>query len=171
DDLDKLLENIQRKRGDNVVIPFNGDVKECVSSLEATSMIPTHGRGCSTDSFQICQSQLMVARKLLSQVCAIADSGSQCLDLGRFSKVDFLIIVPRSEVLVHQTLHRIKLSGVLTDLGLEESACANQRADRYVLRLDGDVQSKFDAFMRKVKQNPYTLFVLIHDNSHVDLTR
>ncbi|KAG8571101.1 hypothetical protein GDO81_011524 [Engystomops pustulosus] len=170
DDLDKLLENIQRKRGDNVVIPFNGDVKECVSSLEATSMIPTHGRGCSTDSFQICQSQLMVARKLLSQVCAIADSGSQCLDLGRFSKVDFLIIVPRSEVLVHQTLHRIKLSGVLTDLGLEESACANQRADRYVLRLDGDVQSKFDAFMRKVKQNPYTLFVLIHDNSHVDLT-
>ncbi|XP_056377659.1 GREB1-like protein isoform X2 [Hyla sarda] len=172
DDLDKLLEKIQRKRGDNVIIPFNGDVKECVSSLEAAGMIPTLGKssGCSTDSFQICQSQLMVARKLLSQVCAIADSGSQCLDLGRFSKVDFLIVIPRSEVLVQQTLHRIRLSGVLADLGLEESAFANQRADKYVLRLDGDVQAKFDAFMRKVKQNPYTLFVLIHDNSHVDLT-
>lgn len=170
DDLDKLLEKIQRKRGDNVVIPFNGDVKECVSSPEAASMIPTQSRGCSTDGFQICQSQLIVARKLLSQVCAIADSGSQCLDLGRFSKVDFLIVVPGSEVLVQQTLQRIRLSEVLTDLGLEESACANQRADKYVLRLDGDVQAKFDAFMRKVKQNPYTLFVLIHDNSHVDLT-
>ncbi|XP_075682477.1 GREB1-like protein [Rhinoderma darwinii] len=170
DDLDKLLEKIQRKRGDNFVVPFNGDVKECVSSREAVSMIPTQGRGCNTDGFQICQSQLMVARKLLSQVCAIADSGSQCLDLGRFSKVDFLIVIPRSEVLVQQTLHRIRLSGVLTDLGLEESACANQRADKYVLRLDGDVQAKFDVFMRKVKQNPYTLFVLIHDNSHVDLT-
>ncbi|XP_044150404.1 GREB1-like protein isoform X3 [Bufo gargarizans] len=170
DDLDKLLERIQKKRGDNVIIPFNGGVKECVSSMEAASMIPTQGRGYSTDSLQICQSQLMVARKLLSQVCAIADSGSQCLDLGRFSKVDFLIVVPRSEVLVQQTLQRIRLSGVLTDLGLEDSACANQRADKCILRLDGDVQAKFDAFMRKVKENPYTLFVLIHDNSHVDLT-
>ncbi|KAM3928146.1 GREB1-like protein isoform 2-T3 [Leptodactylus fuscus] len=169
DDLDKLLEKIQRKRGDNVIIPFNGDVKECVSSLEAASMVPTLGRGCSIDNFEICQSQLMVARKLLSQVCAIADSGSQCLDLGRFSKVDFLIVVPRSEALVQQTLHRIRDSGVLTDLGLEESACANQRADKYVLRLDADFQPKFDAFLRKVNQNPYTLFVLIHDNSHVDV--
>ncbi|XP_073535238.1 GREB1-like protein isoform X2 [Phyllobates terribilis] len=170
DDLDKLLEKIQKKRGDNVVIPFNGDVKECISSLEAASMIPTQGRGCSTESFQIYQSQLMVARKLLSQVCVIADSGNQCLDLGRFSKVDFLIVVPRSEVLVQQTLNNIRLSGVLTDLGLEESACVNQQAEKYVLRFDGDVVAKFDAFMRKVKQNPYTLFVLIHDNSHVDLT-
>ncbi|KAG9478989.1 hypothetical protein GDO78_012584 [Eleutherodactylus coqui] len=170
DDLDKLLEKIQRKRGDNVVVPFNGDVKECVLSLEAASMTPTQGRGCITDSFQIYQSQLIVARKLLSQVCAIADSGSQCLDLGRFSRVDFLIVVPRSEVLVQQTLHRIRLSGVLTDLGLEESGYASQRADKYVLRLDGDIQAKFDAFVRKVKHNPYTLFVLIHDNSHVDLT-
>ncbi|XP_063779642.1 GREB1-like protein [Pseudophryne corroboree] len=170
DNLDRLLEKIQRKRGDNVIIPFNGDVKECVSSQEAVSMVPTQAKGCNTDSFQICQSQLMVARKLLSQVCAIADSGNQSLDLGRFSKVDFLIVVPRSEVLVSQTLQRIKLSGVLVDLGLEETACAHQRAEKYVLRLDGEVQAKFDAFMKKVKQNPYTLFVLIHDTSHVDLT-
>ncbi|XP_053323683.1 GREB1-like protein [Spea bombifrons] len=170
DDLDKLLDKIQHKRGDNVVIPFNGDVKDCVSSQEAASMVPTQGRGGSMDSFQIYRSQLMVARKLLSQVCAIADSGSQSLDLGRFSKVDFVIVVPRSEVLVQQTLQRIRLSGVLTDLGLEEGASACQRAEKYVLRLDGDTQAKFEAFVKKVKQNPYTLFVIIHDNSHVDLT-
>ncbi|XP_018427188.1 PREDICTED: GREB1-like protein [Nanorana parkeri] len=170
DDLDRLLEKIQRRRGDNVIIPFHGDVKECVSSQEAACMVPAHSRGCNTDNFQIYQSQLMVARKLLSQVCAIADSGSQSLDLGRFSKVDFLIVVPRSEILVQQTLQRIRQSGVVTDLGLEELAFAPQRAEKYVLRLDGDFQVKFDAFMKKVKQNPYTLFVLIHDNSHVDLT-
>lgn len=60
---------------------------------------------------------------------------------------------------------------MLTDLGLEDSAFTSQRAENYVLRLDGDFQAKFDVFMKKVKQNPYTLFVLIHDNSHVDLTR
>ncbi|KAM4689320.1 GREB1-like protein [Discoglossus pictus] len=170
DDLDKLLEKIQHKRGDNVVVPFNGDVKDCVSSQEASSMIPTQGRGCDAESFQIYQSQLMVARKLLSQVCTIADSGSQSLDLGRFSKVDFIILIPRSEILAQQTLWRIKLSGVLTDLGLEENVLAHQKADKYILRLDGDVLAKFEPFLKRVKQNPYTLFVLIHDNSHVDLT-
>lgn len=63
------------------------------------------------------------------------------------------------------------LKGVLVDLGIEDASSAHQRSDKYVVRLDGDVHGKMEAFMRKVKQNPYTLFVLIHDNSHVDLTR
>lgn len=61
--------------------------------------------------------------------------------------------------------------GVLVDLGLEENGTAYHRAEKYVVRLDNEIQSKFDLFMRKVKQNPYTLFVLVHDNAHVDLTR
>lgn len=63
------------------------------------------------------------------------------------------------------------LLGVLVDLGLEESGTAYQRAEKYVVQLDNEVQTKFDSFMRRVKQNPYTLFVLVHDNAHVDLTR
>lgn len=63
------------------------------------------------------------------------------------------------------------LPGVLVDLGIEDAYSAHQKSDRYVVRLDGDVHAKMEAFMKKVKQNPYTLFVLIHDNSHVDLTR
>uniref|UniRef100_A0A8C1HHH7 GREB1 like retinoic acid receptor coactivator n=1 Tax=Cyprinus carpio carpio TaxID=630221 RepID=A0A8C1HHH7_CYPCA len=122
------------------------------------------------DGFQIHPPQLSVARSLLSQVCAIADSGSQSLDLGRFCKVDFLILVPPSHVLVHQTVQRIQQSGVLIDLGIEEASLALQKSDKYVVRLDAEVHTKMEAFMRKVKQNPYTLFVLIHDNSHVDLT-
>ncbi|XP_028925448.1 GREB1-like protein isoform X3 [Ornithorhynchus anatinus] len=171
DNLDKLLEKMQQRRGDNVVTPFNGDVNECVPSQEAAAMLPIRSRGLEIDTFQIYQPQLTVARKLLSQVCAIADSGSQSLDLGHFSKVDFIIVVPRSEVLVQQTLQRIRQSGVLVDLGLEEIGTAYQRAEKYVVRLDNDIQTKFEVFMRRVKQNPYTLFVLVHDNSHVELTR
>ncbi|XP_029446967.1 GREB1-like protein isoform X3 [Rhinatrema bivittatum] len=170
DDLDKLLERIQQRRGDHVVVPFNGDVNDRILSLEAADMTPTPGIDPDAEIFQIYPPQLAVARKLLSQVCSIADSGSQSLDLGRFSKVDFLIVVPRSEVLVHQTLQRIRQSGVLIDLGLEEAGAAYQRAEKYIVRLDSDIQAKFETFMKRVKQNPYTLFVLVHDNSHVDLT-
>uniref|UniRef100_G1R543 GREB1 like retinoic acid receptor coactivator n=1 Tax=Nomascus leucogenys TaxID=61853 RepID=G1R543_NOMLE len=170
DDLDKLLEKMQQRRGDNVVTPFDGDLNECVSPQEAAAMIPTQNLDLDNETFQIYQPQLTVARKLLSQVCAIADSGSQSLDLGHFSKVDFIIIVPRSEVLVQQTLQRIRQSGVLVDLGLEENGTAHQRAEKYVVRLDNEIQTKFEVFMRRVKQNPYTLFVLVHDNSHVELT-
>lgn len=57
------------------------------------------------------------------------------------------------------------------DLGIEDTYSVQHKSDKYVVRLDGDVHAKMEAFMKKVKQNPYTLFVLIHDNSHVDLTR
>lgn len=77
--------------------------------------------------------------------------------------MNFLIIVLHSFV--------VFFSGVLVDLGIEDASSAHQKSDKYVVRLDGDVHAKMEAFMRKVKQNPYTLFVLIHDNSHVDLTR
>lgn len=65
----------------------------------------------------------------------------------------------------------VSLLGVLIDLGIEDASFALQKSDKYVVRLDTEVHTKMEAFMKKVKQNPYTLFVLIHDNSHVDLTR
>lgn len=82
-----------------------------VSCCVLFSFSNEHTLDLDVDTFQIYQPQLTVARKLLSQVCAIADSGNQSLDLGHFSKVDFIVIVPRSEVLVQQTLQRIRQSG------------------------------------------------------------
>ncbi|XP_062918734.1 GREB1-like protein isoform X1 [Mobula hypostoma] len=170
DNLDKFLDKFQQNRNNNVAIPFNGNVSEYIPSDEAAAVTSKQAVDSYTEVFQIHSPQLTVARKLLSQVCAIADSGMQNLDLGRFAKVDFTILVPPSEVLFHQTLQRIQHSGVLVDLGLEENNIADQRAEKYIIRLDHDFQNKFEAFMKKIKQNPYTLFVLIHDNSHVDLT-
>ncbi|XP_016097088.1 GREB1-like protein [Sinocyclocheilus grahami] len=170
DNMDKQLVRYQRKRKDRVVQPFQGHLTEYIHSQEAAAMVPESGPDLLSDGFQIHPPQLSVARSLLSQVCAIADSGSQSLDLGRFCKVDFLILVPPSHVLVHQTVQRIRQSGVLIDLGIEDASLALQKSDKYVVRLDAEVHTKMEAFMRKVKQDPYTLFVLIHDNSHVDLT-
>ncbi|XP_026229709.1 GREB1-like protein isoform X3 [Anabas testudineus] len=171
DNLDKQLVRYQRRRKGQVIQPFQGDVTDHIHSQEAASMSPPSVRAeLLSKVFQIYPAQLSVARSLLSQVCSIADSGSQNLDLGRFCKVDFLVLVPPSHVLVHQTAQRIRQSGVLVDLGIEDASSAYQKSDKYVVRLDGDVHAKMEAFMRKVKQNPYTLFVLIHDNSHVDLT-
>lgn len=55
--------------------------------------------------------QLAVARKLLSHVCAIADSSTQNLDLGSFEKVEFLISVPPSEVTFQQIVLHLWSSG------------------------------------------------------------
>uniref|UniRef100_A0A8C9SI56 GREB1 like retinoic acid receptor coactivator n=1 Tax=Scleropages formosus TaxID=113540 RepID=A0A8C9SI56_SCLFO len=162
DSLDRQLARLQRIRGKQ------GELDDGVHFQEAASMEPAPNP--MSDVFQIYPPQLNVARRLLSQVCSIADTDSQHLDLGRFSKVDFLILVPASQVLVHQTAHRVRQSGVLVDLGIEDPRSARQKSDKYVVRLDGDVHAKMEAFMKKVKQNPYTLFVLIHDNAHIDLT-
>lgn len=171
DNLDKQLVRYQRRRKGQVIQPFQGDVTDYIHSQEAASMSPPSGRAeLFSKVFQIYPAQLSVARSLLSQVCSIADSGTQNLDLGRFCKVDFLVLVPPSHILVHQTAQRIRQSGVLVDLGIEDASSAYQKSDKYVVRLDADVHTKMEAFMKKVKQNPYTLFVLIHDNSHVDLT-
>ncbi|KAL0966250.1 hypothetical protein UPYG_G00292930 [Umbra pygmaea] len=170
DNLDKQLVRYQRRRKGQVIQPFQGDVTDHIHSQEAANLVPASESELLSEVFQIHPPQLSVARSLLSQVCSIADSGSQSLDLGRFCKVDFLVLVPPSHVLVNQTAQRIRQSGVLVDLGIEDASSAHQRSDKYVVRLDGDVHAKMEAFMRKVKQNPYTLFVLIHDNSHVDLT-
>lgn len=60
---------------------------------------------------------------------------------------------------------------MLLDLGIEDALTAHEKSVNYVLCLDDAAHTKMEAFMSKVKQNPYTLFVLIHDSSHINLTR
>lgn len=65
----------------------------------------------SVDWCEVRPIQLAVARKLLSHVCAIADSSTQNLDLGSFDRVSFLILVPPSEVTFQQTVLHLWSSG------------------------------------------------------------
>ncbi|KAK3545633.1 hypothetical protein QTP70_008545 [Hemibagrus guttatus] len=164
DNLEKELVRYQQRRKQQA------ELSDSVHSQEEVNIKVDTGTEPLSETFQIYPPQLTVARSLLSLVCGIADSNNQNLDLGRFCKVDFLVLVPPSNVLLHQTARRIRQSGVLVDLGMEDASTAQQKADKYVVRLDNEVHTKMEVFMKKVKQNPYTLFVLIHDNSHVDLT-
>ncbi|XP_063771471.1 protein GREB1 isoform X2 [Pseudophryne corroboree] len=144
-----------------------------ISSTPKKSHVKTRPAACSSynaDWHQIHPSQLAVAQKLLSHVCSIADSSTQNLDLGSFEKVDFLISVPPSEVTYQQTLAYVWSSGVLLELGLEKSQLTKQFMEQYVMKLDADSPRKFKAFLQKASENPHTLFVLVHDHAHWDLT-
>ncbi|XP_041043354.1 protein GREB1 [Carcharodon carcharias] len=165
-DIDMLLEKCSLAR--------NGQGSSFIASLKKfDDTVIQRPTICSVSNKETCQIhpvQLAVARKLLSHVCAIADSSTQNLDLGSFEKVDFLILVPPSEVAYQQTVLRVRQSGILVELGLEAESTANQCAEQYVMKLTAETQSKFEAFQQKALKNPYTLFILIHDHAHWDLT-
>uniref|UniRef100_A0A3P9P827 Growth regulating estrogen receptor binding 1 n=1 Tax=Poecilia reticulata TaxID=8081 RepID=A0A3P9P827_POERE len=115
--------------------------------------------------------QLAVARKLLSHVCAIADSSTQNLDLGSFNRVSFLILVPPSEVSFQQTVLHLWSSGVLQELGSSEQEFASQReAERYVVKMDQSAQSRIDKLLQEAQSNSYTLYILVHDHAHWDIS-
>ncbi|XP_039650428.1 protein GREB1 isoform X1 [Perca fluviatilis] len=114
--------------------------------------------------------QLAVARKLLSHVCAIADSSTQNLDLGSFDRVSFLILVPPSEVTFQQTVLHLWSSGVLQELGGLDQECLSQReAERYVVKMDQNAQARIDSLIQEAQSNSSTLYILVHDHAHWDI--
>uniref|UniRef100_A0A8C7SVM9 Growth regulating estrogen receptor binding 1 n=1 Tax=Oncorhynchus mykiss TaxID=8022 RepID=A0A8C7SVM9_ONCMY len=114
--------------------------------------------------------QLVVARKLLSHVCAIADSSTQNLDLGSFDRVHFLICVPPSEVTFQQTVLHLWNSGVLQNLGLEQDCLSQREAERYVVKMDQEARARIDDLIQEANRNPNTLFILVHDHAHWDIS-
>ncbi|CAL9701674.1 unnamed protein product [Knipowitschia caucasica] len=115
--------------------------------------------------------QLAVARKLLSHVCAIADSSTQNLDLGSFDRVSFLILVPPSEVTFQQTVLHLWSSGVLRELsGIDQECVCPRDVERYVVKMDGSAQAQIDRLIQEAHSNSYTLYILIHDHAHWDVS-
>ncbi|CAM9434348.1 unnamed protein product [Lampetra fluviatilis] len=168
-ELDWLLDRFEEEREGRVFAPYGDDEggRPLCADQEAAVALPPADTVSPPEGFRLHPAQFWVARKLLSQVCAIADAATQHLDLGRFGRVHFLLLIPPSESLYRQTLERLNQSGILADLGVEEGS---QKGERYVARLDGDGQAKFEAFLHRVRRNPYTLFVLVHDQAHADTT-
>ncbi|XP_034535215.1 protein GREB1 [Notolabrus celidotus] len=124
----------------------------------------------SVDWCEVRPIQLAVARKLLSHVCAIADSSTQNLDLGSFDRVSFLILVPPSEVTFQQTVLHLWSSGVLQELGgLDQESVSHQEAERYVVKMDQSAQTRIDSLIQEAHSNSYTLYILVHDHAHRDI--
>ncbi|XP_041105607.1 protein GREB1 isoform X2 [Polyodon spathula] len=163
-DVDTLLEKFYREKSGHVCLSSNPVLSEETAKQEWQ---------CSefiAEWHQMRPIQLAVARKLLSHVCAIADSSTQNLDLGSFEKVEFLISVPPSEVTFQQIVLHLWSSGILLELGLEKFCMSKKGAEQYVVKLDSEAQGKIDAFIQKSRVNPYTLFILVHDHAHWDLS-
>uniref|UniRef100_A0A8C4S9B6 Growth regulating estrogen receptor binding 1 n=1 Tax=Erpetoichthys calabaricus TaxID=27687 RepID=A0A8C4S9B6_ERPCA len=152
-DLDTLLDKFQLERN-------------CFPNLSETPDSPKDPEKFSEqfEWHQVRPIQLAVARKLLSHVCAIADSSTQNLDLGSFEKVEFLIFVPPSDVTFQQIVLHLWSSGILLELGLETNHMSREGAEQYVVKLDSDARDKIDCFVKKSKLSPYTLFILVHDH-------
>ncbi|XP_070556492.1 GREB1-like protein [Ptychodera flava] len=169
---DVLLDNYAASLKGNVFLPFNGGVEEKVREDVAVGMKACAVPANSPEDFKLHPVQIAVAMKILSQVCAIADSDQMALDLGRFSKVDLMIITAPSLVARQQTVERLAQSGLLVDLGLEEVSSI-KAAENHVMRCDKspESQAKFENFVKRVKSHPYTLFVLIQDQAHIDINR
>ncbi|XP_015207603.2 protein GREB1 isoform X2 [Lepisosteus oculatus] len=158
-DVDTLQEKISFEKSDHMYVSSNtGSLNKAICSE------------FKVEWHEIRPIQLAVARKLLSHVCAIADSSTQNLDLGSFEKVEFLIFVPPSEVTFQQIVLHLWSSGILLELGLEKDRTSKKGAEQYVVKLDLDAQGKINAFIQKSKMNPYTLFILVHDHAHWDLS-
>uniref|UniRef100_A0A3P9IPT7 Growth regulating estrogen receptor binding 1 n=1 Tax=Oryzias latipes TaxID=8090 RepID=A0A3P9IPT7_ORYLA len=125
----------------------------------------------STEWREVRPIQLAVARKLLSHVCAIADSSTQNLDLGSFDRISFLILVPPSEVTFQQTVFHLRNSGVLQDLVSSDQECMSKlEPEQYVVKMDRKAQARIDSLTQEAHRNPYTLYILVHDHAHWDIS-
>lgn len=63
------------------------------------------------------------------------------------------------------------MQGVLQELGMDQDCLSPKDAEQYVVKLDQAAAAKVNGLIQKSKLNPYTLFILVHDHAHWDISR
>lgn len=64
------------------------------------------------------------------------------------------------------------IEGVLQELGGLDQECVSQRdAVRYVVKMDQSAQARIDSLIEEAHSNSYTLYILVHDHAHWDISR
>ena len=62
--------------------------------------------------------------------------------------------------------------GVLQELGSLDQECVSQQdAERYVVKMDQSAQARIDNLIQEAHSNSYTLYILVHDHAHWDISR
>uniref|UniRef100_A0A8C5QRI5 Growth regulating estrogen receptor binding 1 n=1 Tax=Leptobrachium leishanense TaxID=445787 RepID=A0A8C5QRI5_9ANUR len=61
-------------------------------------------------------------------------------------------------------------TSVLLEVGLEKDQLTKECMEQYILKLDSGAPCKFRMFLERTIQNPHTLFVLLNDHAHWDLS-
>ena len=62
-------------------------------------------------------------------------------------------------------------AGVLQELGLEQECSSQQEGERYVVKMDQDARARIDDLIQEAHRNTYTLYILVHDHAHWDISR
>ncbi|XP_033120964.1 GREB1-like protein [Anneissia japonica] len=166
EDLDVLLEKFSARQ-DKVLLPFNGDKLCRIDPSSVTTMKSSISKDCVQETELLTPVQIAVAMRILSQVCAIADSDHLALDLGRFTQVELHVILPASNVLYHQVIRNLVQSNLLSDLELANDVTAKV-AEKFVIKCDATagMKERFETLLKNVKESPYTLFVVVHEQAH-----
>lgn len=63
------------------------------------------------------------------------------------------------------------MQGVLQECGIDQDCSSSKDAEQYVVKLDQAATAKINGLVQKSKLNPYTLFILVHDHAHWDVSR
>lgn len=63
-------------------------------------------------------------------------------------------------------------SGVLQDLVSSDQECMSKlEPEQYVVKMDRKAQARIDNLTQEAHRNPYTLYILVHDHAHWDISR
>lgn len=54
---------------------------------------------------------------------------------------------------------------------MDQDCLSPKAAEQYVVKLDQTAAAKINGLIQKSKLNPYTLFIVVHDHAHWDVTR
>lgn len=155
--------------------PFIEDQLELVQEEDVQKMLDQIDRRLSRTSspFTLYPAQEAVATRLMNRIRSISDSWPRHLDLGRFQRVDLVIMVPPDLPLYHQTVECLLDSGLLDELGQlrEEDPNKFEAASKHVIKgqYNPEESAKFVRFVARVRNEPTTLFLVVHDLAHLGL--
>lgn len=112
--------------------------------------------------------QIQVGEQLFSTFRSIGNKSSN-LDLSQFSKINVVFITAPFYSSYVQTVERVLHSELLQALSIENTPDF-ATVEQYVFKGDNDHSDKFEAFLEKTERMKNTLFIVVHDDAHIQGT-
>lgn len=53
----------------------------------------------------------------------------------------------------------------------DQECMSKLEAEEYVVKMDKQAQARIDHLTQEAHRNPYTLYILVHDHAHWDISR
>lgn len=155
--------------------PFGEGQLELVQEEDVQTMLGRieKRRSHTESAIPLYPAQEAIAGDVMNRIRSISESSPHHLDLSRFQRVDLVVMIPPDFRLYHQTVDRLLQSGILDELGLLRDDDPNkfEAAAKHVIRgqYSPEESAKFVRFVARVRGQPTTLFLVVHDVAHLGL--